>query len=167
MSKQSDTPRTDKFYASFADGECIPNQDEWLALCQSLESQLTAARAELSEKEDCIYNCMKEAMKFKEQRDRLIEVVQSRDADRAYHDQQWNNLREQRDRLAEEALDRIARPIWWMQEDQKRATGSINGINGAMAVSLSESASYLKGIATEALQSLTTNEPSPSVGVNE
>jgi hypothetical protein len=45
----SETPRTDKFYASFADGECVPNQDEWLALCQSLESQLTAARAEIEE----------------------------------------------------------------------------------------------------------------------
>lgn len=65
---------------------------------------------------------------------------------------------EQRDRLAE-ALDRIARPIWWMQEDQKRATGSINGINGSMAASLSESASYLKSIAAEALQSLNQTTP--------
>ena len=61
----------------------------------------------------------------------------------------------QRDRLAE-ALDRIARPVWWMQEDQKRETGSINGISGAMALSLSEDAEYLKGIATKALQSLKT-----------
>jgi len=37
-----DTPRTNRFYASFADGECIPNQDEWLALCESIESELTA-----------------------------------------------------------------------------------------------------------------------------
>lgn len=50
-----------------------------------------------------------------------------------------------------EALDRIARPVWWMQEDQKRATGSINGISGGMAISLSESHEYLKGIAREAL----------------
>jgi hypothetical protein len=41
------TPRTNRFYASFADGECIPNQDEWLALCESLESELTAARQEI------------------------------------------------------------------------------------------------------------------------
>lgn len=59
----------------------------------------------------------------------------------------------QRDRLAE-ALDRIARPVWWMREDQKRKTGSINGINGPMAVSLSENAEYLRDIATKALQSL-------------
>ena len=59
----------------------------------------------------------------------------------------------QRDRLAE-ALDRIARPVWWMREDQKRKTGSINGINGSMAVSLSENAEYLRDIATKALQSL-------------
>ena len=50
-----------------------------------------------------------------------------------------------------EALDRIARPVWWMQEDQKRKTGSINGVNGGMAVALSESVEYLKGIARDAL----------------
>lgn len=54
----------------------------------------------------------------------------------------------QRDRLAE-ALDRLARPVWWMQEDQKRKTGRING---AMALSLSEDAEYLKGIARQALK---------------
>ena len=59
----------------------------------------------------------------------------------------------QRDKLAE-ALDRIARPVWWMQEDQKRKTGSINGINGAMALALSEDQYYLKLIATEALRLL-------------
>ena len=64
----------------------------------------------------------------------------------------------QRDKLAE-ALDRIARPVWWMQEDHKRKTGSINGINGAMALSLSEDPYYLKRIATEALQSLKKTAP--------
>lgn len=65
----------------------------------------------------------------------------------------------QRDKLVE-ALDRIAHPLWWMQEDQKKATGSINGINGAMALSLSQDADYLKLIATEALQSVKkTNKP--------
>ena len=44
---KTDTPRTNRFYASFADGECIPNQDEWLALCESLEAELTAARQEI------------------------------------------------------------------------------------------------------------------------
>lgn len=53
---------------------------------------------------------------------------------------------------AREALDRIARPVWWMQEDQKRKTGSINGINGGMALALSEDAEYLKGIAKSALK---------------
>jgi hypothetical protein len=51
-----------------------------------------------------------------------------------------------------EALDRIARPVWWMQEDQKRKTGSINGVSGGMAIALSESHEYLKGIAREALK---------------
>jgi hypothetical protein len=41
------TPRTNRFYSSFADGECIPNQDEWLALCESIESELTAACQEI------------------------------------------------------------------------------------------------------------------------
>ena len=64
----------------------------------------------------------------------------------------------QRDKLAE-ALGRIAHPLWWMQEDQKKATGSINGINGAMALSLSQDADYLKLSATEALQYIKTNKP--------
>jgi hypothetical protein len=38
-----------------------------------------------------------------------------------------------------------------MQEDQKRKTGSINGVNSGMAIALSESAEYLKGIARDAL----------------
>jgi hypothetical protein len=41
------------------------------------DCELTAARAELSEKEDCIDNWMKEAMKFKEQRDRLAEALKN------------------------------------------------------------------------------------------
>jgi hypothetical protein len=49
------------------------------------------------------------------------------------------------------ALDRIARPVWWMQEDQKRRTGSIKGISGSTAVALSESAEFLKSIAKQAL----------------
>lgn len=56
---------------------------------------------------------------------------------------------------AREALDRIARPVWWMQEDQKRTTGSINGISGGMALALSEDAEYLKGIAKSALKGKT------------
>jgi hypothetical protein len=47
-----------------------------------------------------------------------------------------------------EALDRIARPIWWMQEDAKH-TG--HTLNGAMAASLADSGSYLRGIAEKAL----------------
>lgn len=31
------TPETAKFYASFADGIAVPNQDEWLAFCERLE----------------------------------------------------------------------------------------------------------------------------------
>ena len=47
-----------------------------------------------------------------------------------------------------EALDRIARPIWWMQEDAKH-TG--HTLNGAMAASLADSGNYLRGIAEKAL----------------
>ncbi|MES2995870.1 MAG: hypothetical protein V4733_03580 [Verrucomicrobiota bacterium] len=61
-----------------------------------------------------------------------------------------DGLKRDRERYRE-ALDRIARPIWWMQEDQRRATGSINGVNAAMAISLAESANYLRGIAEKAL----------------
>ena len=63
-------------------------------------------------------------------------------------------LRRERDE-AREALDRIARPVWWMEEDQKRKTGSINGISGGMALALSEDAEYLKGIAKSALKGKT------------
>ena len=77
------TPRTNRFYASFADGECIPNQDEWLALCESLETELTAAREEL------LKSCMRERLAhedYKYQKERaddagfmLIEVTEQRD----------------------------------------------------------------------------------------
>lgn len=60
------------------------------------------------------------------------------------------HLRNENARLRE-ALDRIARPVWWMQEDQKRATGSINGINGAMALHLANDGEFLRGIAAKAL----------------
>ena len=44
----SDTPETARFYESFADGLAIPNQDEWLALCQRLERERDAARKALT-----------------------------------------------------------------------------------------------------------------------
>lgn len=50
-----------------------------------------------------------------------------------------------------EALDRIARPVWWMQEDQKRKTGSINGISGAGALALANDPVFLRDIAEKAL----------------
>jgi hypothetical protein len=58
-----------------------------------------------------------------------------------------------------EALDRIARPVWWMQEDQKRATGSINGISGGMAAALANDPEYLRGIATKALSKRSPKRP--------
>ena len=67
---------------------------------------------------------------------------------------QRNRLDIENERLRE-ALDRICRPIWWMQEDQKRKTGSINGIRGSLAIARSESSEYLRGIARDALS---TNE---------
>ncbi len=51
-------------------------------------------------------------------------------------------------RRLREALDRIARPIWWMQEDAKRDGCQING---AMAANLADSGNYLRGIAEKAL----------------
>lgn len=57
-----------------------------------------------------------------------------------------------------EALDRIARPVWWMQEDQRRKTGSINGVSGQLAISLANNADYLRGIAKSALEN---TEPQP------
>jgi len=47
-----------------------------------------------------------------------------------------------------EALDRIARPISWMQEDAKRDGCTING---AMAANLADSGNYLRGIAEKVL----------------
>lgn len=47
-----------------------------------------------------------------------------------------------------EALNRIARPIWWMQEDAKRDGCKING---AMAANLADSGNYLRAIAEKAL----------------
>ena len=40
----SDTPETDRFYVSFADGEAIPSQAEWLDLCRKLERKMNEAR---------------------------------------------------------------------------------------------------------------------------
>ena len=78
----TDTPRTNRFYASFADGECIPNQDEWLALCESLESELTAARQEIDMLKSKYADHHAEAEKLTseinavtEQRDRLKEAM--------------------------------------------------------------------------------------------
>jgi len=51
----------------------------------------------------------------------------------------------------EESLGRIANPVWWMQEDQKRETGSINGIDGALALRISKDPAYLSNIAAKAL----------------
>jgi hypothetical protein len=79
----TDTPRTNRFYASFADGECIPNQDEWLALCESLESELTAARAEIDELKEEYGTwwaqkriALDELKEVTEQRDRLADALQ-------------------------------------------------------------------------------------------
>jgi hypothetical protein len=72
---KTDTPRTNRFYASFADGECIPNQDEWLALCESLESELTAARAEICHMVSENGNMYLEIFIARNQRDRLAEAL--------------------------------------------------------------------------------------------
>jgi hypothetical protein len=57
--------------------------------------------------------------------------------------------REETARLRQ-ALDRIARPIWWMQVDAKAEGCTINAM---MAAQLAESGSYLRGIAEKALSS--------------
>ena len=71
------TPITDA-----AESTMFPDGSKWVTaeFARKLERQLADAR---------------------EQRDRLAEVVKSRDADRVYNDRKWNELREQRDRLAE------------------------------------------------------------------
>jgi hypothetical protein len=102
----NDTPRTNRFYASFADGECIPNQDEWLALCESLETELTA----VTEQRDVAIKCHEWCH---EDRKRIIEELASTTAQRdrlLEQKEQWRlssvcrELVEQRDearRLAE------------------------------------------------------------------
>ena len=51
-----------------------------------------------------------------------------------------------------EALDRIARPVWWMAEDLRRETGSINGLDGRAAHALANDAAFLREVAKEALK---------------
>jgi hypothetical protein len=47
-----------------------------------------------------------------------------------------------------EALDRIARPIWWMQEDAHRLG---QRMEGGGAIALANTPSFLSKIASEAL----------------
>ena len=49
-------------------------------------------------------NAIEFARRLERERNRLAEVVASRDADRAYNDKKWNELREHRDLLAEALL---------------------------------------------------------------
>ena len=86
-----------------------------------------------------------------DERDEAREMVNRLRKQRAIACNFGEQMERERDE-AREALDRIARPVWWMQEDQKRKTGSINGISGGMALALSEDAEYLKGIARSALR---------------
>jgi septal ring factor EnvC (AmiA/AmiB activator) len=130
------TPRTNRFYASFADGECIPNQDEWLALCESLETELTAARQEIDMLKSKYADHHAEAERLTseinavtEQRDEALETVESLTTTAFDILAALGRAREERDRLAE-ALDRI----------------TISGC-GILC----------RQIANEALQSLTTN----------
>jgi hypothetical protein len=63
-----------------------------------------------------------------------------------------------------EALDRIARPIWWMQQDAKRDGCTING---AMAANLADSGNYLRGIAEKALSQENARAMTPGANENE
>jgi len=111
---QSDTPRSTHIrhnihVAMVADTreQSILHLEEAHREIEAMEEELTAARAEadgLEEQRDAwremVLSTRAELVTVTEQRDRLLEVVQSRDTDRAYHDQQWNKLRDERDRLA-------------------------------------------------------------------
>ena len=92
-----------------------------------------------------------ELANVKQERDMGRDMVHGIRKQRAIARNFGEQMERERDE-AREALDRIARPVWWMQEDQKRKTGSINGISGGMALALSEDAEYLKGIARSALR---------------
>ena len=61
-------------------------------------TELTAAREELRSSTEYLNQ---RNQQLREERDRLREVIKSRDADLAYNVKEWNKLREQRDRLAE------------------------------------------------------------------
>lgn len=63
--------------------------------------------------------------------------------------------------VAREALDRIKRPIWWMQEDQRRKTGSINGV-GHDAARLADNPAFLRGIAESTLAQLPAAPTQPT-----
>jgi hypothetical protein len=56
-----------------------------------------------------------------------------------------------------ESLSRIAHPVWWMQEDQRQKTGTINGINGE-ASNIANDAVYLQDIANKALKGISAED---------
>jgi hypothetical protein len=58
-----------------------------------------------------------------------------------------SDLKKENARLRE-ALDRISRPVWWIQEDAKLEGSKVNG---HMAIALASDPHYLRGIAEKAL----------------
>jgi len=63
----------------------------------------------------------RELAEAREQRDRLLEVLKSRDTDRVYLDKKWNELRDQRDMLVE-ALAITENCITWKRPDEALPT---------------------------------------------
>jgi len=90
------TPETDKFFATFADGEATPSHAEYYARLQDLERERDEAREQIEANHKATLIIERMFYEAKEERDRLAEERE-----------QWRlssvcrELREQRDRLAE------------------------------------------------------------------
>jgi uncharacterized coiled-coil DUF342 family protein len=151
------TPETDKFFATFADGEATPSHAEYYVRLQDLERERDEAREQLAEIEDKM----------------RIEL-------RGYHDSKlWGEagliaatmrcvdaldvVTEQRDRLAEEVGQLKSRLTQTMGAVTISRNGYVQELEqqrdrlaeALETITITGSAQYCREIADEALQSLT------------
>ena len=146
------TPETDAVAAY--EGNWDKKALRMTAHSRKLERERDEAREEVELRKDSVIKAAAEIDRLKAQKTHWFEKAKKENELWLKAQEELNSLTRERDE-AREALDRIVRPVWWMQEDQKRKTGSINGISGGMALALSENAEHLKGIARSALKGKT------------
>jgi uncharacterized protein YciW len=144
------TPETDKFFATFADGEAAPSHAEYYARLQDLERERDEARFDLDFRRRLGDWQNKTIHDLTKQRDEAREIYQkSYTAELA----RANYYKQQRDRLAvalrdcrEDSVELLGERDWWQNEPrcdcQKRYQETRDNVTRA----------------DEALQSLTPNE---------